>query len=744
LDARTAMILDGSGRCAPGAVPRVPTRMPKHPEDSPSAALRRAARLVPLCLVAALAACAQRGAAAGPDPGFTEFAGREVKSVTFTGERVVREDSLRKVISTQASSCRTFGLPVCLFGLGRERHRFDPAELTRDVARIQLEHRDHGYYGTRVVPAVEAVGDEAVAVRFGIVPGDRITVRALDVTGTEEIIPPDDLERAVPLREGQPFRRNGFLASADTIRARLLDRGYVYAQVLRNYSLDTIADLADVGYEAVPGQLVRVDSVVVLGGERLGERTVRRQLSVREGNLLRASELNRSQRNLYDFQMVNFASVEIAPDSLQLDPDSARSTVLVRVVEAPQYLAEVSGGYGTIDCLRTEARRLDRNFLSGGRTLEISGSLSKIGTGSPLDAGFEGNLCSALRGDTLGNVLNYRVAADFVQPRLFGTRTSTTLNLFAERTSELKTYLRTTRGGRLAAVREVAPQTLASGAVNVTRGRTLAEPIFFCFSLEVCTTEVIDTLRQSRWSNFLSAAVIRDRTASDVYPTGGYQVRTTLDWATRLLGSDDRYLRLFGDATAYRQIRRGWVLAGRLQAGTFLEGLIEDRGYIPPERRFFLGGPNSVRGFERNALGPRVYVEAVRPGSDEEEEPDTIPFAVGGTRMALASLELRMPAPVLRENLRIAAFVDGGRVWASGADTLVRGPKFRITPGLGLRFLTPVGPIRFDAAYNPYPGEIGPLYRLEGGSLVLVDPEYDPGSKFVNRIQFYLAVGQAF
>ncbi|MBV9773047.1 MAG: BamA/TamA family outer membrane protein [Gemmatimonadetes bacterium] len=721
----------------------------RHRPDHPSlAAVRRLARLVAGCLALTLAACVQQGPKTGPLAGFAEFQGREVRRVDFEGKLVVPRDTLRLTIATQATSCRLLLLPVCPFGLGRTRHTLDVAELSRDVARIQLEHRDRGYYGTQVTPDVEAAGD-GVDVRFTIVPGHLVKVRSLEVTGTEGILTADQATRAIPLRVGDPFRRIGFLAAADTVRGRLLDQGYAYAQVLRNYSLDTIADFADVSYAAVPGPVVRVDTIVVLGASRLGETTTRRELTFTQGSLLKASELNRSQRNLYGLQMVSFATVELAPDSLQVNPDSASATVLVRVVEAPQYLAEVSGGYGTIDCLRTTARRLDRNFLGGGRTLEISASASKIGAGPPLDGGLQNNLCRALQSDTLGNVLNYRAAADFVQPRLFGTHTSTALSVFTERVSEFQIYRRNATGGRASVLREIAPQTLASAALNVSRGRTVAEPIYFCVGLEICRTEAIDTLRRSRWSNFATLSLVRDRTGSDVYPTHGYQVRGSVDWATMLLGSDDRFLRLLTDASAYRQLRPGWVLAGRVQGGTFLHGGLGSEGYIPPERRFYAGGPNSVRGFRRNGLGPAVYVAVPKLKVDTVKAPDDTvdirPSAVGGTRIALGSLELRAPSPVLRGNLQLAAFVDAARVWGSKLDTLIHSPPVRFTPGLGVRLLTPVGPIRVDAAYNPYAGEVGPLYGFdEERQLVLKQRRYDPGNQFVSRIQLYIAVGQAF
>lgn len=719
----------------------------RHRPDPLLPAARRLARVLAGGLLLALAACVQRAPQTGPQAGFAQYQGKEVRSVAFTGSLVVPRDTLRLTIATQASTCRFLLLPVCPFGFGRTRHTLDVNELSRDVARIQLEHRDRGYYGTRVNPDVEASGD-GVAVTFAIVPGHLVRVRTLEVAGTEGIIPPEQATRAIPLRVGEPFRRIGFLASADTIRGRLLARGYAYAQVLRNYSLDTIADFADVGYAAVPGPVVRVDSIVVLGAGRLGQTTTRRELTFSQGSLLKTSELNRSQRNLYSLQMVSFATVEIAPDSLQRDADSASATVLVRVVEAPQYLAEVAGGYGTIDCLRTTARRLDRNFRGGGRTLEVSASVSKLGAGPPLDAGLENNLCSALQEDTLGNVLNYRVAADVVQPRLFGTHTSTALNLFTERVSEFQIYRRTATGGRASVLREVAPQTLASVALNVSRGQTVAEPIYFCVGLESCAPEQIEQQRQRRWSNFVTASLVRDRTGSDVYPNSGYQVRGAVDWATTLLGSDDRFLRLLGDGTGYRQLRPGWVLAGRAQGGIFLHGGLGLQGYIPPERRFYAGGPNSVRGFQRNALGPTVYVAIPRLKVDPENPTDTVDVrqsAVGGTRIALGSVELRAPSPVLRGTLQLAAFVDGARVWGSRIDTLIHSPGARFTPGLGVRLLTPVGPLRVDVAYNGYGGAEGPLYGFnEQRELVPRERRYDPGNRFVNRFQLYIAVGQAF
>jgi outer membrane protein insertion porin family len=236
----------------------------------------------------AVGGCAQVSPAAGPFPRFAEFAGREVASVRIAGDLRLPVDSLRAVTITRSPRCRIFLLPRALCpAFAVDHYRLDLNELARDVARLQLYHRDHGYYGTRVIPDVEPVAHQRVGVRFAIAPGEQVILRELTVEGAEEIIPTDVLLRLLPIRVNEPFRRSRFLAAADTIRTELLQRGYAYAEVLRNYGIDTEADIAEAHYVALPGPLVRVDSLIVIGAARLGERTVRRQLTFRETDLLR-------------------------------------------------------------------------------------------------------------------------------------------------------------------------------------------------------------------------------------------------------------------------------------------------------------------------------------------------------------------------------------------------------------------------------------------------------------------------
>jgi outer membrane protein assembly factor BamA len=718
--------------------------------------------------LAVLAACAgNAGPATGPLPQFAEYEGEEVRSVTFEGELVVPEDSLRSVVTTHPSRCAILGiLPFCIGRFGENRYELDLGVLSRDVARIQLAHRDAGYYGTRVLPLVDpAVGEDGVDVKFRVEPGDLTTLVALELVGAETAVDTAKVMRRLPLKVGEPFRRIDFLASVDTVRNTLLNEGHAYAQVLRNYEIDTIADVARVRLEAAPGPVVRVDSIIFSGNYRLDPETLRRQMAVQKGDKLRATDLVRSQRNLFELELVRFAAVEVAPERLQVTPDSTQldqdtigSTVLVRIVEAPRYAAEIAAGYGSRDCLRAEATHLDRNFLGGARRLELTGLVAKVGVGDPT-SGLEQTLCPAFDPESrftpedslIADQLNWRLAANFLQPRLFGTQTSVVFGAFTERISELDLYVRDASGARVGVVRQILPQTLASLTVDVQRGRTRASDYFFCIAFEVCSREDIALLEEQRWSNSATLGLTQSRVRLDPFPSGGHSFRAGIDYASSLLGSDDEYLRLSADGIVHREVANDVVVSLRLAGGTFLTGVLTgDRGYIPPERRFYGGGPTGVRGFRFNELGPTVYIARPRRTSDDGFTVDTIRSSTGGTRAVLASAEVTFPlraGPQFLRNARYAAFLDAGQVWES-RDTLAARAPLRFTPGVGMRFASPVGPFRLDLAYNPYGAVPGPLYGINDRGELVPSPllrSYRPteGRGFFRRLVVQVSLGNA-
>ncbi|HEY0810207.1 MAG TPA: BamA/TamA family outer membrane protein, partial [Longimicrobiales bacterium] len=188
-----------------------------------------------------------------------------------------------------------------------------------------------------------------------------------------------------------------------------------------------------------------------------------------------------------------------------------------------------------------------------------------------------------------------------------------------------------------------------------------------------------------------------------------------------------------------------------------------EEDFLPPEERFYAGGANSVRGYGRNMLGPGVYfarystIDSISglivPARQVDVNDSTVALEAcddcadfvptGGTSVAVINAELRFPSPFLRRQLRLAAFIDAGSV-SNG--NLWDARDWRITPGVGLRIITPVGPARVDMAYNPYGPASGVLYVLaEDGEIVRARDDFkEPAGGFFSKLQFHVAIGQAF
>lgn len=687
-----------------------------------------------------------RGAELYPD--VVKHQNQEITSVRFEGTEPFSPDTLVTLVDSQESHCDLLGLPICIpFLVTRQVHRINVEVVRRDVARLAAFYRREGFFGTRVTPRVETESetDDNVVLTYVIRRGDPIILDSLTIEGTEDILSPDSLARTLPLEAGDRFDLGDFDASADQVLRALQAHGYAYAEMLRNYSVDTLANRATATLTAIPRMQVRVDSIIVLGADDLGARAARRQLTFRPGDLLVRSALVQSQSNLYNLSIVQIASVTIAPDSLQRTPeDSASTTVLVSVAEAPLNQSEAAVGYGSVECFRLEGDYLNRSFTGGGRTLNLQTALSKIGLGGATDAGFGGNLCRAFAADTFENRLDYRTNAVFTQPYFLTPRNQLTLNVYAERVSEPKVYQREARGGAVTVNHRLAPRSLLTGSFELQRATTIAPPVLFCSAFQICLPEDLARMSEPRFRNTVAANYVLDRTNNPLSASQGYAVRSGLAWAAPWLGSTLTFVRWTGEASIYGTLRPGWVVGGSMRLGNFfrtasLDPEQPDDDFLPPEERFYAGGATTVRGFSPNALGRGVYVTRTADG-----EGRFVP--VGGTSLGIVNGEVRFPSPLFPRLTRLAVFVDAGAV-GTGNIWNMDASDWRYTPGAGLRIATPVGPARVDLAYNPYNPPRGVLFLAHRDSAQIIPLSQDyapPAPNFFGRLRVHVAIGQAF
>lgn len=672
-----------------------------------------------------------------------------VRGLDFSGNHAIDDYTLGISIATTKSAWLVRFPLTSWIGAGEKRY-LDETEFRRDVLRLILLYRVSGYLQARVDTIVRRTQD-AVRIQFLINEGPPVRVRSLDLAGAEGIVPRRDLLHDIPLALGDPFNRIRFEWAADTIRAAVRDRGYPFAEVFRSYDVNEDSLSARVQFEVESGSRGRVDTVIVEGTREIAPHVVRRMIPIRPGAWFSQSALYRSQRDLYRLGVFGYVNVALA-DSLPAGPADSSVAVRVQVAEGRLRHLRVGAGYGTVDCFRALASWSASNVFGGGRVLDLTARVSKLGAGDPLSAGLENWLCSALE-DEVGTdrfKLNYNVTASFQEPFLFSRLTRGTLALSAERHSEIQAYRRDAVSASLSATHQTRWDVPLTAGYSLSLTQTLAEPAIFCSFLNVCRLEDAEQFTRRRVQSMVSLGLVRDRSNSVLDPTRGSTLSAEARYASRFLGSDSliQFAKGVMEIAVYYPIGRRTTLAWRVRGGGIVSPKLGFSGqrvqYIPPPERFYAGGANSVRGYGQNQLGPVVRV--ISPTGVDTAVVDTVTVATGGNALLIGNAELRFPLPRLGGRLSGAAFVDVGQLFER-REELVDLSQTRVTPGMGIRIATPLGPMRLDVAYTGYPPETGPLYRKEGSQLVLVDPAYrpaSPGSWRSRHLVFHFSVGQAF
>lgn len=659
---------------------------------------------------------------------------REVRRLEFHGNRAFSDGELSARIVTTSSSwarrhARFFGTRRCL----------DSEELVRDKYRLQLLYLNAGYYRATVDTLVAPAGEGQVRVAFNINEGPPVRITSVSVTGLDSVPNRRDILRGLWLGVGKPYDKTRIALDIDTVLARMRNSGYPRPDVLKSFQMRQDSLTARVELTVLPGPRARVSDVVIdvtpmtAHKQEIAERVVKKLVGIGNGNLYREQALVDAQRNLY--QTGAYRYVEVAPvqDSVKLFVDSA---VALRVTLIEDYMRDLNTelGWATLDCFRTRAQIVDKNFFGGAQRLELTGQLSKIGYAKGLGSPWtRQNVClnRVLREDPFSDSLNYSINATLRQPTLFGTWATPAFSLYREQRGEYRAYLRTTYiGGEASLLKRLTASNTLRLAYNVEYGKTEADESLLCAAFSRCDTTSINQIRRPLPLAILSGALARVRTDNPLNPTSGYVLRGESRNSTTYLGSDPAltFSKAVGDASWYHPLGWGSVFAARVRAGVIWGGANSNGTQQPPQQeRLYAGGASSVRGFQQNELGPLLYVldtvgikyVQLGPGADTtlfftyplnergelRRERRVVP--VGGNTLFVANVDYRLRDFFAPELLQYTLFVDVGSVWNRRTQTDFGGFTAVWTPGLGVRVFTPVGPIQVNVGYNPEPPVAG-------------------------------------
>jgi outer membrane protein assembly factor BamA len=529
----------------------------------------------------------------------------------------------------------------------------DDAALEEDARLLVSRLKERGHFEASVEPEVPE-GGGSLAVVFLARPGPRAVVRSLEIAGPP-LPPSGDGKRPeeLTLRPGTPYRLRDVAGSRDTLLAAWRRAGYLDARVLPDVAFSEARDEARVSLVVEPGPRTIVEHVVLSGLGLTKPAAVEREMVLRPGEPFSFERLLESQKRLSGLGI--FERVSIA----ELDPERARRRdVVVSVQEAPRTSWSWGVGWSEQDRLRGSVELTRRNLGGLGRTASV------FARGS-------------FRGSRF--LLNLR------EPWLFGRKLDSFLTAFWE--EEDRTSFDYNRlGGIVQAGRALDGRT--SLILRYLYQDTNV------FNVEV-PIEELDRQYRTYAVSGPSASLLFDTRDDPLEPRRGLFLGADLQLSLDALGGVS-YLRGFFQATSVRRLRADLVFVLSARAG-LASTFGDEAPLLPLPERFFAGGDYGPRGFPVDGVGPKFT------GTNGEVYP------TGGNALLLGGAEMRYN---LTRAFQVATFLDTGNVYPETRDIALS--DLRWSTGLGLRYRTPIGPIRIDWGYvlDPRPGDEDKRYRF--------------------------------
>jgi len=613
--------------------------------------------------------------------------------------------------------------------------RFSQRLLTEDLTSIKYLYQSNGFLGVKVSSDLQQNYEgkqDQIAVVIKIEEGPQTLVNSLQIVGNH-IYPLDRLERLVSSLPNQPYSDANVSGDRDNVTLFYFNHGFP------NVQFEAAATPApdqpqrmNVVYTITEGQQVFVDHVIVSGLEFTRPYIVERQMRIEGGDPLSQSRMVDSQRRLYNLGLFNEVDMAVQnPDGLEPSKD-----VLFNLQEAKRWTFRYGGGieFATGN-IPTTSNPQGSTGVSPNGVFEIT-RLNMFGRDQTLT--FRARVGLLVR----------RILVSYDMPRQFhDEKWRFNVTGFYDNEADVNTFTSERIDGTLQAEQKYSRTTTL--LYRMSWQRVSIDP----------NSLVIDPTLKSLYSKPVRLAIpsftyLRDTRDNPIDSHKGSYNLVDLGLATSALGSEANFGKVLLQNSTYYTFKKKWVLARNTQIGilhaygnnNFLgpppEGttLPSEATSVPLPELFFAGGGNSLRGFSINQAGPRDLQTG---------------YPIGGQGLFVNNLEVRtppVPLPFVGDDLAFVFFHDMGNVFATAsqiASGLVRihqpsiaacsqkgstvGCNFAYNPqaiGTGLRYKTPVGPVRFDLGYNFNPTRYPILDK--------------PTVETLRHINIFFSIGQTF
>jgi outer membrane protein insertion porin family len=633
-----------------------------------------------------------------------------VRRVTIIGNEAVTDEELREVMYTGQGGMLSFG----------SGGPFRQDAFERDVLMLNALYYDRGYLSVQVAaPRVDLTPDRTgIEVSLSLVEGPQYKIRRLriyevDADGRE--VEPLGGRRAlremVRAKSGDVFKRAELALDLQRVRTLYRDAGYAHVEADPETNLDPEREMVDVIVPIRRGPLVHIERISVRGNSKTRDKVMRREMEVEEGDLFSETKLEQSRSRIIAlgyFERVDFSTEE--------GSENDKIRVNIEVVERPTGTFQVGAGFSSIENFIATAQVQQANLFGTGQSLalqaQVSGLRQMVNLRFYEPYFFDSDF--SLSTDLYDQL---RIYNDFSQTSLGGAAT------FGYALVRPHTFASLTYTGEYDKVSTVSRSTFlgTSSAVSVFRRLPLAN------------------LFRDGFTSSIRPALTYDTRDNRLFPSSGMFLRGSVEWAAPQFGSDNEFLRYNGVGRFYYSLGGGFVAKLNTSLGYVTSPNPEG---VPIFARFFLGGIFDVRGYRLRTIGPRLPLAS-------QLDPNAAPIRnganIGGNLMYYQNLELEIPI-VEKVGVRGVIFTDAGNTWnteslycnaargqSTGGGSLeaqgvygVNDPCFsadslthlRTSWGMGIRWFSPMGPLRFEWGFpfKPLPYEETSVFEFTIGN----------------------------
>lgn len=559
-----------------------------------------------------------------------------VKRINFIGTKAISDSELKKVMDTKQSN---------LLSWVSSRGIFKEEILESDITKITGHYYNNGYIQFRIEPPLISLSPDKkwIYITLRLEEGEQFRVGRVELRG-DLIFAEEELFLGLKTKEGEIFNRSQITEDIFRLTDRYADLGYALANINPLTTIDPQRRRVDLTFEIEKGKLVYFDQIKIVGNTKTRDKVIRRELRVKEGQLFSGSGLRRSRQRVYAtgfFEEVNL-STEPSEQEDKLD-------VKVEVKEGHTGTLSAGFGYSSVDRFVGMIQTSLGNFFGLGQRVSLAAELGKTRQ-------------------------NYSFS--FYEPYFLDSSWSFGLDLF-------KTE------------RIYADFTRASTGGSLRWGYGIGEysRVFLSYRYEDIDITDIPKKQQGITSS-ITESIIRDSRDHPFDPSKGSVNSFSVEYAGGFLQGDYDFTKFSSTSRWYFPVVWDTVL---MLSGNLGYGL--SKRELPFSERYFLGGINTVRGYQYWSLGPRDEVLTL----EGEPTSSTVSIAAGGNKKVVFNLEFLFPI-IKGAGLKGVLFLDGGNAYRENERFFES--SLRTGWGFGFRWFTPIAPLRFEWGFPiKKPGE---------------------------------------